>query len=481
MDILEKARQYEKENHVLAEERPAFHAAPPVGWMNDPNGFSVYQDTIHLFYQYYPYGTEWGPMYWGHLKTKDMIRWEDCPAALAPDEDYDKDGCFSGSAVETEAGHVLIYTGVSKDETGLHTIQGQCIAVGDGTNYKKIAENPVITGDMLPWGFSRAHFRDPKVWKCGDTYHMAVGSCDEEGNGQIVLFSGKDVTHWQYEGVLAHNGGTLGRMWECPDFFELDGTYVLICSPQDMKAAGYEFHNGHNSLYFLGSYDKEEKRFLKGAPRSLDYGLDFYAAHTTCLPDGRRILIGWMQSWDSNFIPPEQKWKGMITLPRELSVRDGALIQKPIRELEQYRRNKITYQNKTVAGETHFEGICGRLLDLTVEISSGTFDEFSIDLAKDEEHYTRFLINRKKGLLEIDRTYSGMIRDVVCIRRAELPEAGKGLKLRFIMDCSSIELFINEGEKVLSTVIYTPLSAREIAFICDGSAVVQLEQYDIEL
>lgn len=481
MDALKKARQYEKENRVLAEERPAFHAAPPVGWMNDPNGFSVYQDTIHLFYQYYPYGTEWGPMYWGHLKTKDMIRWQDCPAALAPDEAYDKEGCFSGSAIETEEGHVLIYTGVSKDEAGLHTIQGQCIAIGDGTNYRKIAGNPVIRGNMLPGGFSHAHFRDPKVWKYGDTCYMAVGNADEKGNGQIVLFSGKDMTHWRYEGVLAHNGGTLGRMWECPDFFQLEDAHVLICSPQDMKAAGYEFHNGHNSLYFLGEYDQEEKRFSKGEPHSLDYGLDFYAAHTTCLPDGRRILIGWMQSWDSSFIPPDQKWKGMMTLPRELSIRDGRLMQKPIRELELYRQNKIAYRNKTVAGDTYFEGICGRSLDLTVKLRCGSFDEFTIDLAKDAEFYTRFLINRKKGILEIDRTYSGLIRDVVCVRRAELPALDKGLKLRFILDRSSIELFVNDGEKVLSTVIYTPLSAQEIAFSCDGSAVVDLEQYDIEV
>lgn len=480
MEILKKARQYEEENRVSPEKRPVFHAAPPVGWMNDPNGFSVYGERIHLFYQYNPYDTQWGLMYWGHLKTEDLIRWEDCPAVLAPDQAYDREGCFSGSAIETEEGHVLVYTGVSKDEKG-QDIQIQCAAVGDGTNYEKIGKNPVIGGDMLPEGCSRAHFRDPKVWKEKDRYYMVVGSCDEDGNGQILLFSGEDLTRMTCGGILAHNGGILGRMWECPDFFQLDGSHVLICSPQDMKAAEYEFHNGHNSLYFLGEYDEKECRFSKGDPRSLDYGLDFYAAQTTLLPDGRRVLIAWMQSWDTAPILVEQKWKGVMTLPRELSVRDGKLIQKPVRELERYRRNKIAYINETVEGERSFDGICGRVLDLTVEIVSGSFCEFTVDLAKNKEYYTRFIINKKKSVIEIDRTYSGLIKDIACIRRARLPQTEGGIKLRFIMDRNSVELFVNDGEMVLSTVIYTSLSAQEMVFACDGRAEVNLEKYDIEV
>ncbi len=479
MDALQKARQYEDANRIVAEKRPVFHATPPIGWMNDPNGFSVYQEKIHLFYQYYPYSPQWGTMHWGHLTTEDLVHWEDCPAALAPDEGYDKDGCFSGSAIETESGHALLYTGVSTDDSGEHTVQTQCLAVGDGVNYKKIAENPVIAGNLLPEGFSRAHFRDPKVWKSKEGYHMVVGSCDENENGQILLFTGKDLTHWEYACVLAHNGGALGRMWECPDFFELDGKSVLICSPQDMRAKGYEFHNGNNSLYFLGDYDKENRRFLKGEPRSLDYGLDFYAAQTTCLPDGRRVLIGWMQSWDASFIPQDQRWKGMMTLPRELSVRDGRVIQKPVRELARYHKNKVSVKDQIVEGEKQFDGVNGRVIDVTIKIRSGSFEEFWIDLAKNKEYYTRFVINKKKNIIEIDRTYSNLIRDVACIRRAALPKSEEALTLRFILDRNSIELFVNEGEMVMSTVIYTPLAAQEILFFCEGSAIVNIEKYDI--
>lgn len=479
MDLLEKARQYEEENRISVKERPVFHVTPTVGWMNDPNGFSVYQGKVHLFYQYYPYDTKWGPMHWGHQVTGDMVHWQECKAALAPDKEYDKDGCFSGSAIETAKGHVLLYTGVAIDKG--QERQNQCIAIGDGSEYRKTADNPVVTGEMLPEGFSRRDFRDPKIWKDGDCYYLVAGSRDEHGNGQVVLFSSMDLYNWKYEGVLAHSGGEIGSMWECPDFFSLDGTDVLICSPQDMKAKGFEFHNGNNAVYFLGSYDKERKIFTKGKPVSLDYGLDFYAPQTTCLPDGRRVLIAWMQSWDNPFIPEGQKWKGMMTLPRELAVKNGRLIQTPVRELERYWKNKVSYRNEQIEGERQFEGISGRIVDFTVEILSGSFREFSVDVAANQEYFTRFTILKDKGIIEADRTYSGVARDIACIRRARIASSGERLKLRFVMDRNSVELFVNDGEMALSTVIDTPLEAQEIRLACDGSAVVNMEKYDIGL
>ena len=137
-------------------------------------------------------------------------------------------------------------------------------------------------------------------------------------------------------------------MWECPDFFPLGDKHVLICSPQHMRAKGYEFHNGHNSLYFTGDYDSEKHTFEKDAPVSLDYGLDFYAPQTTLLPDGRRVMIAWMKSWDSCVIKEKQRWQGMMTLPRELEYRDGKIWQKPVREIENYRKNRCCYENVKV-------------------------------------------------------------------------------------------------------------------------------------
>ena len=289
--MLEKANEYIRQNYIDEKEKPLFHVTPEAGWMNDPNGFSVYQGKVHLFYQFYPYKTEWGPMHWGHQVTEDLLKWEAYPVAMAPDQDYDHIGCFSGSAVEADGKHVLLYTGVSQKDG--KEIQNQCIAIGDGKTYEKWQDNPVIKGDIMPEKFDRKDFRDPKIWKKNGRYYCVVGNRYEENCGQIVLFSSADYKNWRYEKVLLRNDGKNGDMLECPDYLEVDGYPVIICSPQNMHAQKYEFHNGHNSIYIIGDAEKEISDFAWEKKRSLDYGLDFYAPQTTELPDGRRIMVAW--------------------------------------------------------------------------------------------------------------------------------------------------------------------------------------------
>ena len=424
-------------------------------------------------------------MHWGHSISEDMISWEMMPAAMAPDQEYDRMGCFSGSAIEKDGKHVLVYTGVSKQNMPDGTTeerQNQCIAYGDGIAYNKCEHNPVITGDMLPDGCNRIDFRDPKVWKKGDTYYLVVGNKNKDEKGQVVLFSSDDLENWKFETILAENTtGKIGTMWECPDFFELDDSYFLICSPQNMKAEKYKFHNGHNSVYFSGKYNENTHEFQKEEAKLLDYGLDFYAPQTTELPDGRRVLIAWMKSWDANMIPDDQIWQGMMTLPRELRYRNGILLQSPVAELKNYRKNECNIENQKISGRVQLEGIKGRILDLTVEIKAGEFDCFGIELAHNKEYTTTYTYNRKQGIMEVDRTYCGVTKDVVCQRTWKLPEEGENLKLRFIMDRQSIELFINEGEQVVTTAICTPQEADEIEFFCDGIATINVEKYDIIL
>lgn len=482
--MIQKANEYIERNRIRKEEKPVFHVTPPVGWMNDPNGFSVYNGKIHLFYQFHPYTNQWGPMHWGHQVSEDMMRWEELPVALAPEKEYDAAGCFSGSGIETEEGHVLVYTGVKEikaEDGSVNVYQNQCVAIGDGVSYHKIEKNPVVDGEKLPEGFSRADFRDPKVWKDGEQYYMVAGNLDENNHGQIVLFSSNDLREWKYEGVLAHSEGVLGRMWECPDFFPLDKKQILICSPQSMGAQKLEFHNGHNSVYFVGDYNKETGEFVKDAPLSLDYGLDFYAPQTTGLPDGRRILIGWMQSWDASLIPEEQKWNGMMTLPRELSLVNNQLIQKPIRELKQYHSGKVTYEKQKISGTCQLDGIKGRTIDMSVEIAKGDYQEFCIEVAHNEAYTTYYRYNPATEVIEVDRTYSGVCKDVVCQRKMQVKEVSDTLKLRFILDRNSVELFVNDGRQVSSTVIYTPQEADEIVFSCDGETEINVIKYDIQI
>ena len=155
----------------------------------------------------------------------------------------------------------------------------------------------------------------------------------------------------------------------------------------------------------------------------------------------------------------------------------------PARRFEELWKNPRNYENVEVSDSLSLGGINGRVIDLTVEImdTAETYDEFRIELAKNDKYTTLFTYNRKKQILEIDRTWCGVIRDVACTRKIQVTDERKNLKLRFIMDRGSIELFINDGSKTATTVIPTPADADEILFHSDGKAVINVEKYDIVL
>ena len=184
-----EARKAEEiaEKQIREIDRPAFHLSTRAGWMNDPNGFSFYRGEYHLFYQYYPYDSHWGPMHWGHAVSRDLLKWKYLPAVLAPDMPYDRDGCFSGSAVTLPDGrHLLMYTGVQKEYPVMgNDIQTQCLAIGDGLEYEKYEGNPVLTARDLPEGASPYDFRDPKILELEDgSYQCIMGSRPADGSGQ---------------------------------------------------------------------------------------------------------------------------------------------------------------------------------------------------------------------------------------------------------------------------------------------------------
>ena len=511
-EVLREARKYEElaERMITEEERPRFHLSCRVGWMNDPNGFSCYQGKYHMFYQYHPYNIVWGPMHWGHAVSEDLLKWDYLPTALAPDELYDKDGCFSGSAVVLEDGrHLLMYTGVSKEgflderfSDGMRTEkQQQCLAVGDGIDYVKYPANPVITTDMLPEGCSLTDFRDPKMIRLADgSYQALLGSRPSDGSGQILLYQSKDAFHWEYKGILAKNLCRFGRMWECPDFFELDGKHVLLVSPQDMLPEGFEYHNGNGTLALIGHL-AEDGSLCEEANQSIDYGIDFYAPQTVLTPDGRRVMIGWMQNWDpAPAMRGEKiKWLGQMTIPRELSIVDGRLYQKPVRELETHRQNKVAYENVLIEGEEEsrtadstddtqstdrtFPGMNGRCVDMLVRIrpedGEKLFDRFTIKFAAAGSQFSMLNWRPKEQILKIDRKFSGSRRAIIHQRRALVPSEDGSISVRLILDRFSAEVFVNDGYQVLSLVLYTNQEADGIFFSCRGRARVDIEKYDL--
>lgn len=191
-------------------------------------------------------------------------------------------------------------------------------------------------------------------------------------------------------------------------------------------------------------------------------------------------MIAWMKSWDACVIPDSQDWQGMMTLPRELELKGGRIWQKPVREIETYHKNFCKYEKAEIDGETTLAGVEGRTIDLTVTLENGDFTTFSMKLAANDEYETSFTYHKECGMLEIDRTYCGVIKDIVCVRKIKISDPD-GLKtMRFILDRQSIELFINDGQQVATTAICTPQEAKGISFFSDRKMWINVEKYEMD-
>ena len=481
MSKLETVRDFEHREaaKIPASSRPGFHLTPLVGWMNDPNGFCWYNGRYHLFYQYHPYNTVWGPMHWGHAASTDLLHWDYLPCALAPDTAADAAGCFSGSAVPLPDGRLLLlYTGVQPAATGHKELQAQCAAVGNGRDFVKDAANPVIPTDMLPEGFCTADFRDPKLWFENGRYYCVAAARHQTEQGTILLFESPDGHDWRYVTQLDSSHDALGKMWECPDFFALDGVQVLLISPQEMRAtADGEFHAGEGTVALLGRYDPATHAFARQTAQAIDYGLDFYAPQTTLAPDGRRILVAWMQSWATAPVNPaacEKPWFGRMTLPRELRIQNGRLYQAPVREIETLWRDKTELTGVTVESRAALPGIGGRSLDLTVTVDAAASPgcrRFTMRFGESAVLYNEIRCDLDRGELAFDRSHGGSRRDAPHTRHIKAAPKDGRLTLRLILDKDCAELFVNDGERVLSAVLDTPLDAQGITFIPEGAPV----------
>lgn len=458
-----------------AKYRQRYHFMAPAFWINDPNGLIWYQGEYHLFYQYNPFAPCWGEMHWGHAVSSDLVHWKHLPLALAPSEDYDDyelGGCFSGSAVQHGEKLCLFYTGVCCEKNG-DEVQRPCLACsGDGVNFTKYRGNPVIRS--FPADGSR-DFRDPKVWKSGRFWYMAVGS-SKNGRGRILLYRSVNLTDWEYMGVMAGSDGKWGTMWECPDFFSLQGKDVLLFSPVGLK--------DRKAVYSIGSFNESNGNFTPESEGEVDWGFDFYAPQSFSDPKGRRIVIGWANSWDWmpwwNGYGPTQcdGWCGAMSLPRSIKWSgEGVLRFEPIEELQQLRKNHAHLPKTIVVPERPLplpvdDGISYEIC-AEIDLSSLKSDEFYFQLRCGREEKTTLTFDRLHNQLTFDRThsdsYSGGVKS--CL----LPfSSGGRMRIRIFVDTSSIEIFVNDGATVMSGNIYPDLGSTGASFAVRNGSVTLL-------
>jgi beta-fructofuranosidase len=343
--------------------RPIYHFMPPAYWMNDPNGLVHHDGYYHVFYQHNPFASRWGSMHWGHARSRDLVRWEHLPIALAPSASLGEEHCFSGSAVVDGDGVPWIfYTSIGPDRSHKDAAQ-QWVARGDPEllEWQRHPRNPILAeschGDVkiMDW-------RDPFVLRHGGCWYLVAGGHRIDGNGCACLYRSHNLSEWSFLGILLegeeHN-------WECPALFALAGKWCLAYSP-----------HGH-VRYYIGEMDFSAAKFLPESQGTLDLGRDFYAASTLHDDRGRQLLWGWVRNF-----PDRQWWNGVLSLPRALTLdTSGRLVQRPVPELCQLRREPREYdgiavtstKSTAIALETNSAEIRGAL-------SLGATDRCRIEL-----------------------------------------------------------------------------------------------------
>ncbi|API88703.1 sucrose-6-phosphate hydrolase [Marinilactibacillus sp. 15R] len=468
-----RARQKELLKQVEIDPwRLKYHQQAPTGWLNDPNGVHQKDGIYHLYYQYSPLEASGGLKYWGHKTSKDLVYFKEEEVFLFPDQKFDCHGVYSGSAFERNGLIHFFYTGnvkhIGKEHDYIVSGREQnTVHMTSKDGFAIDTREVVIDANEYPEGFTQ-HIRDPKIIEKDDLFYMVLGGRTSQDKGAILLYESENLNDWNYKGNLLDNQSGLGYMWECPDFFTLNGQDILLMSPQGVLREGYKFENVYQSGFLIGETDWSTLKFLPNTDfEELDRGFDFYAPQTFEDEKGRRILWGWMGLPDiePEYSNPtiERGWQHAMTMPRELTIENSKLKQRPLEEYRVLRKNEWSQRVDLI--ETNY----------TVSETSDAY-EMIVDIEKPTEPLKIFLSQ------DVKITFNGNLFTL------ELGESGYGRKTRSIelstltsiqlfVDSSSLEIFINDGEFVMTTRIYPNSNLREIQF--EGRSRIQVKKWDL--
>ena len=478
------------------EYRPSYHFSPKSGWLNDPNGMVYFEGRYHLFYQHHPFGTTWGPMHWGHAVSTDLVTWEEQPIALEPDE---QGMIFSGSAVVDEQdtsglfggkpGLVAIFTHHHSLSGTDQIRQSQSLAYStdSGKGWIKYTGNPVLEDEHC------IDFRDPKVfWHKPTEQWVMVLAC-----GQTVrIYHSPNLKEWAFASEFGHGIGSHDAVWECPDLFPLyiDGEptrvkWVMLVSIGDTP----EIREGSRTQYFTGEFDGTtfmEDRDSEQV-RWLDHGRDNYAGvcwSNVPVEDGRRLFIGWMSNWRYANLTPTERWRGAMSIPRELALetRNGkvVLIQRPVRELEGLRTPVLSLKEPSLAEiQAAFSALQLDCYELVAEVATDRDFGFKVRVSDEQETLVGYASKTQE--VYVDRTRSGCSdfhEDFAGRHAVTMETVENRLDLHMYVDRSSIEVFFNHGQVVITDLIFPDAESKglDIFTVEEQVPLLSLELYALE-
>ena len=446
--------------------RPQVHFSPRLNWINDPNGLVYFRGEYHLFFQYNPFGDQWGHMSWGHAVSRDLLHWQELPVAIP-----EQNGVmiFTGSVVVDRANSsgfcglgseclVAVYTGDANTQQGHRETQNLAYSVDNGRTWTKYEKNPVLDLHLTD-------FRDPGVFWDDAAHHwvMAVSLPKEH---EVRLYSSDNLKDWTQLSEFGPAGDVAG-VWECPNLLRVpseNGKESLWALKVGLNPGAPQ--GGSGEQYFFGSFDG--KNFIAstepGAHGWTNYGKDDYCAISyNGLPDGEKpVLIGWMSNWQYAANLPTSPWRGQMSLPRRLSfVRDAAglaLKQEPVVAPLREKSHPLAWPS--LSGSSRAARVESPLVPYELELQFGhpSAPIFGVRLYSDKQHWTEIGFDTNKREFYIDRTRSGATVSADFPVRTTAPlAAGRPYDLRLIVDRSSVEAYAQNGTIAMTNLIY-PLS-----------------------
>jgi len=467
--------------------RPQLHFSPAQNWMNDPNGLLFFEGEYHLFYQHDQYGKVFTNMSWGHAISNDLVHWKEYPKAIFPDGDG-LGLIFSGSAVvdkNNTAGFgsnafVAIYTATEPQ-------QQQCIAYSSdkGRTWTKYKNNPVIANgknDNIP-----DDFRDPKVmWhENSKKWIMSLAVKDH-----IEFWSSPNLREWSKESEFGIDVGGHGGVWECPDLFELpveaepqNRRWVLLANINPGGPNG-----GSATQYFVGDFDGKNfsldtkfERYMGTQGCWADYGTDNYAEVTWSNVSDRKIALGWMNNWNYAMKAPTYPWRGAMTVPKKLRLvqtEEGyRLASWPVAELESNYSEEKEFSNEKVSTSFRFPNTvtAESPYELTVELRDANKNGFVLELSNDLNQKVSIGFLPKENKFFIDRTQSGkgdFSTDFLGKHYGPRISKSDEIKLRILVDRSSIEVFADDGLTVMTDLLFPDKILNDISISSPKERIV---------